>query len=123
MARAFAPRHGWLEFPGHDGVELLQHLGTEGTAAATHSCARSALAVACRSPASVSCAYTRTLVSTNVFTGRRAPPGASSAPRPRWGGSRIRPGTGRLRAHRGSGHPPGWACPAEPAGNRGSVSP
>jgi hypothetical protein len=34
MARAFAPRHGWLEFPGHDGVELLQHLGTEGTAAA-----------------------------------------------------------------------------------------
>jgi len=28
------PRHGWLEFPGRDGVELQQHLGTEGTAAA-----------------------------------------------------------------------------------------
>lgn len=28
------PRHGWLEFPGHDGVELLQYLGTEGTATA-----------------------------------------------------------------------------------------
>ena len=27
------PRHGWLEFPGHDGVELLQHLGAEGAAA------------------------------------------------------------------------------------------
>ena len=30
----FLQRHGRLEFPGHDGVELLQHLGAEGTAAA-----------------------------------------------------------------------------------------
>jgi len=28
------PRHGWLEFPCRHGVELQQHLGTEGTAAA-----------------------------------------------------------------------------------------
>jgi glucose-6-phosphate 1-dehydrogenase len=29
------PRHGWLEFPGHDGVELLQYLSAQGTAAVT----------------------------------------------------------------------------------------